>query len=280
MFFSVIIPTCNRNDLLARCLARLQPDVQTLKEVDYEIIVTDDSAGDGAATLIAEQFPFVQWVVGPRRGPAANRNNGARLAKGAWLVFLDDDVIPDCGLLSAYYEKIILAKNALAFEGAILPDNWALLKKDLAECPVNTHGNCFWSANICVQKNVFDTMGGFDENFLIAAQEDQDIYIRLIALTNVEFISNAKVIHPVRFNTYKKLYKQYPLQLNNYILFIYKHKNYLGYTTIYRLLYLKTIEIISAIYACFKKKQWRRIIYLIYTYIYSMPKYIKLKLKT
>jgi glycosyltransferase involved in cell wall biosynthesis len=95
MFLSVIIPTCNRNDLLAKCLARLQPDMQTLKGVDYEIIVTDDSTGEGAAALIAKQFPFVQWTPGPRRSPAANRNNGARLAKGELLVFLDVDCEPD-----------------------------------------------------------------------------------------------------------------------------------------------------------------------------------------
>jgi GT2 family glycosyltransferase len=226
MFFSVIIPTCNRNDLLAKCLARLQPDVQTLKEVDYEIIVTDDSAGEGAAALIAEQFPFVQWAAGPRRGPAANRNNGARLAKGEWLVFLDDDVIPDFGLLSAYYEKIKQLQNFWAFEGAILPDDWSLLQKDLAECPVNTRGNCFWSANICVQRNLFDTIGGFDENFLIAAQEDQDLYRRLKPYTEIYFIENAIVIHPVRFIHLNQKIKSIPQSVGNWYKYKKKYNNF------------------------------------------------------
>ena len=43
MFLSVIIPTCNRNDLLRKCLNNLIPDFQSIDSSKYEIIVTDDS---------------------------------------------------------------------------------------------------------------------------------------------------------------------------------------------------------------------------------------------
>lgn len=42
MLFSVVIPTCRRNDLLAKCLDRLAPGQQTLSPDQYEVIVTDD----------------------------------------------------------------------------------------------------------------------------------------------------------------------------------------------------------------------------------------------
>lgn len=226
MFFSIIIPTCNRSDLLAKCLERLVPGVQTLQGVEYEIIVTDDGSEEDASAMIAAKFPCVKWVAGPRRGPAANRNSGARLAKGEWLVFLDDDVVPDMKLLEEYH-KIILASTAcFAFEGAIFPDNWELLKKDLAECPVNITGGCFWSANICIQKDLFNSLDGFDETFLIAAQEDQDLFQRIQKLTIVYFVCNAIVIHPVRIMNLKQKIKSIPKSVQNWYMFIRKNRNF------------------------------------------------------
>ena len=45
--------------------------------------------------FLAQQYPWVSWGRGPRRGPAANRNAGALRARGEWLAFTDDDCVPD-----------------------------------------------------------------------------------------------------------------------------------------------------------------------------------------
>ena len=71
MKFSVIIPTCHRPELLAQCLRRLA-------DSEAEIIVTDDSRDDATRVLVERDFPRAHWTAGPRRGPAANRNHGAR----------------------------------------------------------------------------------------------------------------------------------------------------------------------------------------------------------
>lgn len=204
MLLSVIIPTCNRNELLGKCLDRLMPGTQTLAAAAYEVIVSDDGAGEGAETFCRQRYPWVRYVRGPRRGPAANRNNGAGIASGDWLVFTDDDCLPDANWLQAYHDAITGHPDCRAFEGAILPDDWQRLKKDLAECPVNTAGGCFWSANIMVERQLFQSMGGFDEQFLIAAQEDQDLQWRIQQQNSILFVPAAQVVHPVRF---KKLWK-------------------------------------------------------------------------
>lgn len=196
--FSVIIPTCNRNIQLASCLDLLAPGCQMLSLEDYEIIVTDDGESNNASEFIKQKYPWAKWVSGPKKGPAANRNNGARYAAGEWLVFTDDDCLPDYHWLKFFDDAIIENPQCLAFEGAIFPNNWNLLKKDMAECPVNDKGGCFWSANILVQKKCFWSIGGFDERFKIAAQEDQDIYIRLRNTTSVLFVKCSFVLHPVR----------------------------------------------------------------------------------
>ena len=198
----MIIPTCNRNELLGKCLDRLMPGAQTLPSEAYEVIVSDDGAGEAAESFCRQRYPWVRYVRGLRRGPAANRNNGASLAAGEWLVFTDDDCLPDAGWLHAYVRAIDAYPDCKAFEGAIWPDDWELLKKDMAECPVNTKGGCFWSANIMAEHQLFQSIGGFDEQFLIAAQEDQDLHWRLQALTPLAFVSKAQVIHPVRIQPF------------------------------------------------------------------------------
>ncbi|MFM6224388.1 MAG: glycosyltransferase family 2 protein, partial [Dolichospermum sp.] len=74
--FSVIIPTYHRNDLLAKCLDCLAPGMQTLPADQYEVIVSDDGYQSTAQEMIEQNYPWVKWVAGPGKGPAANRNNG------------------------------------------------------------------------------------------------------------------------------------------------------------------------------------------------------------
>ena len=178
------------------------PALQAIDAAHYEVIVTDDGSDEATADLVKAAFPWVRYTYGPRRGPAANRNHGASLASGQWLVFTDDDCLPDANWLQAYHDAITGHPDCRAFEGAILPDDWKLLQKDLAECPVNTAGGCFWSANIMVERQLFQSMGGFDEQFLIAAQEDQDLQWRIQQQHSIVFVPAAQMVHPVRWQKF------------------------------------------------------------------------------
>jgi GT2 family glycosyltransferase len=225
MLISVVIPTCNRNDLLSKCLDLLAPKNQTIGD-HYEIVVTDDSRDSIAKDLIGESYPWVKWIAGPQKGPAANRNNGAKNTKGEWVVFIDDDCLPDKGVLNTYKNAIVEYKGSLAFEGSIIPDDWSLMKKDMSECPINTDGNCFWSANICVEKQLFTEIGGFDESFILAAQEDQDLFVRLRKHTSVIFLAKCVVIHPVRFVSLRKKLGLVKKSTENWYLFAKKENSF------------------------------------------------------
>jgi len=235
MALSVIIPTYNRNDLLIKCLDLLAPSVQTIGG-GYEVIVTDDSKDNAAKNLISEQYTWAKWVEGPHKGPASNRNNGAKQASGDWLVFIDDDVLPDKNLLQTYQDTIAQNPDEPAFEGAILPDDWELMKKDMSECPINTEGNCFWSANICVKATLFKQINGFNENYLIAAQEDQQMRLDIEQLIkkDIFFVKDCIVIHPVRFTTVNKQLKKIPIASKNFTLYAYKNQDKLHYDSLYR----------------------------------------------
>ena len=232
MLFSIIIPTCNRNNLLSLCLDRLAPGFQTMDASLYEVIVSDDGKNNEARLLMETKYPWAQWIEGPKRGPASNRNYGAKLAKGDWLVFTDDDCLPDINWLQAYIETIKLQPGCKAFEGAVIPDDWNLLKKDMSECPVNTTGGCFWSANIIVGKKLFDEVGGFDEQYKIAAQEDQDLKIQILKKTNIFFAKSASVTHPVRIITFKKALKSSDQKVTNFLYYARKNADELNFKNI------------------------------------------------
>ncbi|MBX9770736.1 MAG: glycosyltransferase family 2 protein [Candidatus Obscuribacterales bacterium] len=194
MLFSVIIPTCERTDTLRQVLDALASGKQTLAFENYEVIVTDDGRVEDAEALLKAEYPWVRFVKGPKAGPAANRNNGAKFATGEWLVFTDDDCLIDANWLYAYSQHT--GGTAHAMEGSIEPIGE--MNKVFCECPINTTGGLFWSANIAVKRNLFEQVGGFDANFLYPSQEDCDLRQRLLPLTEIIFVKESKVSHPIR----------------------------------------------------------------------------------
>lgn len=185
-----------RNDLLSLCLDRVAPGRQSMEAGQYEVIVTDD--GDMATQLAMQQkYPWVKWVQGPRKGPAANRNNGARYAAGKWLLFLDDDCVPDTGLFAGYLSAIAANPEAKVFEGKIYVDTE---RHSLGiTSPVNLSGGYLWACNFLIERRFFETLRGFDEAFPYAAMEDVDLRIRVEHTGNkMIFVQGASVCHPWR----------------------------------------------------------------------------------
>ena len=225
ILFSVIIPTYHRNQSLAQCLDCIAPGVQTFSANFYEVIVSDDGTQSNAQEMIQQCYPWVKWVYSGKGSPAANRNNGAKYAQGEWLIFTDDDCLPEPEWLEAYAKTI--SNSALAMEGAIHPQG--NLQQDLAECPVNTSGGCFWSANIAIQRCLFNQVGGFDANYPLAAFEDQDLKIRLEQRTKIIFVATAVVKHPVRVLSLSKALNRLPRLCIAYAYHLNKNRQYLGY---------------------------------------------------
>ncbi|MCG9900445.1 MAG: glycosyltransferase [Hydrotalea sp.] len=195
---SVVIPTYKRNRDLTLCLKAIGKNISFNLNENVEIIVTDDSPNGAAKELIASSFPTVQWTKGPGKGPAANRNHGASLAKGEWLIFLDDDCIPTQDWLIAYQDKFNNGFQVL--EGRTVTDRVQIRLNE--EAPINEEGGNLWSCNFAIKSDVFFEMGMFDEHFPYAAMEDTDFYVRLLqAKRKILFTPNALVVHPWRVIT-------------------------------------------------------------------------------
>jgi GT2 family glycosyltransferase len=189
---SVVIPTCERPELVARCLGKV-----TGAE---EVIVTDDSNSNRTQQLIRDRFAGVKWVRGPRRGPAANRNFGASQAACDCIAFVDDDCIPGDG----WAENLINAMdNTNLVEGkTICPDK---TNHPLEEIVENLSGGLLWSCNFGIRRDLFSRLGGFDEDFLEAGGEDLEFVWRLKRNgVSALFAPGAVVYHPARRLTLRR----------------------------------------------------------------------------
>jgi GT2 family glycosyltransferase len=238
-FFSVVIPTFQRNDLLAKCLACLAPSRQlgmllvdgntesgpetrdhcvasrvsssnvstneaTTQHLDstavalpfYEVIVADDGRTTTAEVMIRYRFPWVRWVKGPGIGPAANRNAGAAVAKGAWLAFTDDDCLPQPEWLRGFWTAIAAHPGLTVFEGKTVPDRPRLT---LAEhSPIGSQAGNLWSCNFAILRSQFEQLGGFDSQFRVC-MEDNDFALRVRQGGLIfPFVEDALVVHPWR----------------------------------------------------------------------------------
>jgi GT2 family glycosyltransferase len=189
MKFTIVIPARDRPHALRACLERVLPQAD-----DCEVIVTDDSRGNAVQEMV-EQFQHVRLANGPRRGPAANRNAGARVAAGEWLLFLDDDCLPTPGWLAAY--AAAAGQDCDVLEGRTecpLPDRFTF--HDVVE---NLDGGCYWSCNLAIRRAQFEALGGFDEDFAAPAAEDMELAWRIQRRQlKCHFVKEAVVIHPAR----------------------------------------------------------------------------------
>lgn len=92
---SVVIPTCNRREALARCL----DSIVTQTHRSFEIIVVDDCSSDDTPKFLTDFAAAHKNVVlrsyrnDHNCGANASRNRAIRAAKGEYVAFLDSDCV-------------------------------------------------------------------------------------------------------------------------------------------------------------------------------------------
>lgn len=189
---SVVIATCRRPELLARCLEQLKAGAQTAAFESYEVIVADDDAAGSTLPILKEKHPWVRATKGPSLGPAGARNAAARLATGDLLIFTDDDCVPAATFVEAY-----LKKNKPVMRG---PTTCTQGCKDPFEtAPVNIDGAHDFSCNLACNRSLFSKLNGFDEKYLFYGFEDYDFFERVRRSGHtITFVPLAKVDHPPR----------------------------------------------------------------------------------
>ena len=209
---SVVIPTYQRRDLVVGAVRALT--AQSFEQ-PFEVIVVVDGSTDGTAEALRSlSVPFPLRVVDqPNRGAATARNHGASKARGAILLFLDDDMEADALLLEEHYRVHAQGADAVlghiplhpASPASLLSDGvarWAderLGRLSQPEAVLTLHD--LLTGQLSVSASVFREVSGFDTAFTHGGSfgnEDVDFGHRLL-----------RGGYDIRFNPGAISYQQY-----------------------------------------------------------------------
>ena len=194
--FSVIIPVKNHIFLTQQCLDTLLG--LSYHVADPEIIVVDDGSDEATARMLSSFGDRIRVVTHERnQGFAASCNDGAAVARGRYLVFLNNDTIPLSGWLDAladYVEtrsKVAVVGSKLLFpDGTIQHCGMVICADRLprhlyisfpADCPAVNSSRRFQvvtGACFLIRREVFETLSGFDTTF-VNSFEDVDLCLRV-----------------------------------------------------------------------------------------------------
>jgi GT2 family glycosyltransferase len=199
---SVVVPTFQRPQLLARCLVALA--AQTQPASTFEVIVCDDGCDPLTREVVAafacrmqQRGLRVLYIpVTATQGPAGARNRGWRRARAPIVAFTDDDTVPDrhwlAAGLAAMRTGLTAAAGRIQVPLPVAPTDYELDAAGLASSEFAT-ANCF------VNRDMLELVGGFDERYTAAWREDSDLQFAILCAGGTVGLANdALVLHPVR----------------------------------------------------------------------------------
>ncbi len=162
---SVVVPVYNGMAHLRECLAALQRAATP----DTEIIVVDDASSD-ASVATAERAGVKVLRLSHNAGPGFARNQGAALARGEILFFVDSDVAvaPDAirRVLALFDERPEVSAVFGSYDATPrapgLVSQYRNLLHHFVHQTANPEASTFWSGCGAVRRAIFAEAGGFD----------------------------------------------------------------------------------------------------------------------
>lgn len=202
---SVIIPTCNRLELLPTAIRSVLS--QTFR--DFELLVVDDASDVSVETVVDafrdERLRLIRHET--RRGGAAARNTGIRNSRGEYIAFLDDDdewypeklarqieVMLKAGLevAAVYTGYIVIDRLSGTARGQKVPSHRGNLHDKLMEG--NPIGG---TSSILIKKSCLERIGLFDES--LPSFQDRDLWIRISREFQFDYVKDPLLnyfVHP------------------------------------------------------------------------------------
>jgi glycosyltransferase involved in cell wall biosynthesis len=192
---SVIIPTYNRKNLLAKAIEGYLR--QRSRELIHEVLIVDDGSTDGSESVVRDfggrsAFP-IRYLRQPNQGPAAARNQGIREVRSPLALFTDSDIVPECNLVEQHIEWH--RKNPQMTTAVLGYVTWPpeieatpfmrwygenrLFHFDQLRKQKEASFRHFYTCNVSLKTEFLRTCGQFDEDFKTAAFEDIELGYRL-----------------------------------------------------------------------------------------------------
>ena len=188
---SVVVPSRDRRSSLSRVLQAIADQSHPRRKL--EVIVALDGSTDGSAELVRSLEPpyRLRCLELERRGMAAAMNRGVEAASEGIVLFLDDDLSPQPGLVAAHaraHARDAADQVVLGYHPPVIadPSLWALtLRAWWADhFRRKAEPRHLWTyvdvgiGNSSFPRALLVEMGGFDEE--LPRGEDYDLGIRLL----------------------------------------------------------------------------------------------------
>lgn len=201
---SLLIPTFRREELLVNTLrCALAQDRN-----DYEIIVVDQTPRHEPATrdFLRAHAEKIHLVELERPSVTAARNAGLRAARGAIVVFIDDDTSFEPDFLTRHIEAYetgvgavqgrVTEAHSVEHAEPVRLNRWIRFRGG-DNCPHDGMTNNLTGCNFSLSRKAVDDIGFFDERYSgVAVREETDYALRLVAAGyTIKFCTAAAVFH-------------------------------------------------------------------------------------
>jgi GT2 family glycosyltransferase/Flp pilus assembly protein TadD len=193
---SIIIPTWNKVELTSQCLTAL---ASSTTDISFEVIVVDNGSTDGTPEFLRSLGGDVQLILNKDNlGFAKACNQGARAARGKYLVFLNNDTIPQPGWLSSLVSEVdfhpevgivgskLLYPDGMVQHAGVVRDSQHLLPYHIYKSFAGDHPavnqrrefQIVTAACLLIRRALFERVGGFDEAY-VNGFEDADLCLKV-----------------------------------------------------------------------------------------------------
>lgn len=212
---SIIIPTHNNWDVTFQCIRKIFHTVHTF---NYEIIIVDNNSVDSTVPMLKrlERIGLLKAIYNKiEKNYSESNNQGARIARGKYLVFLNNDVFLDNNWSEALLEtfennpKIGIQGAKLLYPNGLVQHAGIVFRRLKNGMKLHYHIYlCKPSNELCVSKSrevqavtgaflairreLFEAIGGFDETYQFG-HEDIDLCIA-VRRAGYKVWFNAKIL--------------------------------------------------------------------------------------
>jgi glycosyltransferase involved in cell wall biosynthesis len=181
---SIIVPTKNSKQELPRLLTSLK----TQSMSDFEIIVVDGGSLDGTREHAIDS----RCTVVDGTDMAQSKNLGASVARGEILIFLDADMEVLPNFVESCLDSI-QRSPLLYFRETVVSESWWARARGFEK--LCYFGSGVFEAPRCFRKEVFLTLGGYDERF-VNSVEDMELEARVLERKlHGEWLHNPTIYH-------------------------------------------------------------------------------------
>lgn len=182
---SVVSPAFENAEQVASMLASLR---ERSGSKGYEVLVVDDGSRDRSIEAVCEKYSATYVRLAQNKGACAARNEGARLASGENILFLDSDAVAQSDLImeaevalqDSVWDAAIGGPDYKSANNGIFREFWALVKAQSLPRAMGA-STTFYPMIGAIRKSVFTQCGGFDEKFQGASVEDYEFSQRFAA---------------------------------------------------------------------------------------------------